>query len=141
MGQYLEALLEQYKENKLVIGLAGIILGAILTKLLPALWSLLHTIATWIGRKIGGRFAYSDFEKNYLDWVVTEHRELKLTGIVTTDEAKKPKLEQVFVSLQIAKQRASDSVVDVEIGDINVKGTVPSWGELEEILKLQFEFT
>lgn len=52
---------------------------------------------------IGGRFADREFEKKYLDWVVTTHRELKLTGIVTYDAAKKPQLEQVFVSLRIAK--------------------------------------
>jgi HEAT repeat protein/energy-coupling factor transporter ATP-binding protein EcfA2 len=137
MQRFIETLLEQYKDNKLVIGLAGVILGAILTKFLPALWSALRTTVTWFGRKIGGRFAYSDFERNYLDWTVTEHRELKLTGIVTTDEAKKPKLEQVFVSLQIAKQRMADSVLDTEIGDLNLQGTIPTWGQLREILNLQ----
>jgi HEAT repeat protein len=51
-----------------------------------------------------------------LDWVVTQNRELKLTGVVTFDESKKPQLEQVFVSLRMGEKSAT--ALDQCSGDI-----------------------
>lgn len=136
MGDLLR-LFEQYKEDPLVIGLVGIVLGAILTKLIPAIWSFLYAFTIWLGKKVGGRFSFRDFEKSYLDWLVTEHSELKLTGIVTSDEAKKPKLEQVFVSLQLGRERDLDSTRGEPIEYLILQETIPSWNELRRLLLLQ----
>ncbi|MEA2561287.1 MAG: hypothetical protein QOH06_2791 [Acidobacteriota bacterium] len=95
---------QKFGENKLFIVLAGAAAGALLTKLLPALWGSSLNFLAWIGRILGGRFAFRSFERKYLDWIVTDLSDLKLTGIVSTDEAKKPKLEQVFVSLSFSRR-------------------------------------
>lgn len=97
--------LKQYGTIAVVSAIAGAIATAILTKLVPYLWTQGGNLISKLGKAIGGSFAYHDFERKYLDWVVTELRELKLTGIVTNDESKKPQLEQVFVSLSVGKER------------------------------------
>jgi hypothetical protein len=73
----------------------------------------LGDLLSWLGRAAGGRLAYRDFEKNYLDWAVTELRELKLAGVIANDDAKKPQLEQVFVSLEVDGQRETGSTADI----------------------------
>jgi energy-coupling factor transporter ATP-binding protein EcfA2 len=108
-------IIDQLSENKLFIAIIAAIVGAILTKLVPAAWGGLKSFLRWSGRLVGGRFAYKSFEKLYLDWIVTEHQELKLTGIVSSDDVKKPKLEQVFVSLALSR----DSV------DFTIQANVP----------------
>lgn len=81
------------------------IIGAILTKLVPFLFHLAEVLFSRLGRMIGGRFAYREFRKHYLNWIVTELRELRLTGIVSYDDTKKPQLEQVYVSLSLDERR------------------------------------
>jgi hypothetical protein len=112
MWQTLQKLLQQYGDNKLVIAIVSAFLGVVLTKLIPFLWGLVGKMFLKCGKMIGGRFAYREFEKRYLDWIVTELRELRLTGIVSYDDAKKPQLEQVFVSLQVGEQRERSSSAD-----------------------------
>jgi HEAT repeat protein len=97
--------LKQYGTIAVVSAIAGAIATAILTKLIPYLWTQGGNLISKLGKAIGGSFAYHEFEKKYLDWVVTELRELKLTGIVTNDDSKKPLLEQVFVSLSVGKEK------------------------------------
>ncbi|PYU28573.1 MAG: hypothetical protein DMG32_02250, partial [Acidobacteria bacterium] len=67
----------------------------------------------WVGKHIGGKFGFNYFEKTYLNWLVTELRELKLAGIVSTDATKKPKLEQVFVSLRVGDQQDRSSILEI----------------------------
>jgi HEAT repeat protein len=135
MRDILKNFLQQYEDNKLVIALVGAILGAILTKSIPTLWNSLRSFVIWLGRIAGGRLAYRDFQKRYLDWVVTEHRELKLTGIVTSDDAKKPKLEQVFVSLHVGKQKDIISISEPN-QLFSLRGALPTWRELQEVMAL-----
>lgn len=99
------ALFEKYGESKLLIVLVTALATAILTKLLPYLWSQASKFISWIGGLLGGRLAFRGFRQRYLDWVITELKELKLTGIVAQDTQKKPQLEQVFVSLRVGTQR------------------------------------
>ncbi len=136
MRDFLKNLLQQYGDNKLFIAIAAAVVGAVLTKLIPTLWRWLHSFVLWIGKIAGGRFAYHDFQKRYLDWVVTEHRELKLTGIVTSDDAKKPKLEQVFVSLRVGRQRDSDTVANEVAEGFSLQGSLPTWRDLREMLSM-----
>jgi HEAT repeat protein len=105
MKDFIENLLKQYGDNKLAIAICGTLIGFFLTKLLPFLWNSLRSFVLWTGKIIGGRLSYHAFLKRYLNWVVTENRELNLTGIVTTDDAKKPTLEQVYVSLSIESKK------------------------------------
>jgi len=78
--------LQQYSDNKLVIALVAALAGVVLTKTLPALWSGLKSFVAWIGKLAGGRLAFLGFQRRYLEWVISEHSELKLTGIVTSDD-------------------------------------------------------
>lgn len=93
------------QDDRVVIALASAAGTAILMKYLPYLLSLLTRLLALLGRLVGGRFAYRDFEARYLNWLVADLRELRLTGIVSYDQAKKPQLEQVFVSLCLGKDR------------------------------------
>lgn len=115
MWQAFQELLRKYGDNKLAIAIVSAFLGVILTKLIPFLWAFVSKMIFKLGKMMGGRFAYREFEKRYLDWVVTELRELKLTGIVSYDDAKKPQLEQVFVSLQVGEQRKNSNCGSLRI--------------------------
>lgn len=139
MGVTISHFLQKYGENKIVIAIIGVVVGIVLTKVVPAFWNLLLLIFARIGKIMGGSFAYRDFQKRYLDWVVTEHRELKLTGVVTSDEAKKPRLEQVFVSLRVGRKKEG-SLANIQSKDkFNLDGPIPSWKELRELLQLQLD--
>jgi HEAT repeat protein/energy-coupling factor transporter ATP-binding protein EcfA2 len=107
MWDIIQNWIKHNEDNKIVIAILAAIIGAILTKLVPYLWKGLIGLVGLICRKIGGRFAYRNFRNRYLDWVVTEMRELKLTGIVAHDDAKKPQLEQVFVSLRVGDNEST----------------------------------
>jgi energy-coupling factor transporter ATP-binding protein EcfA2 len=52
-------------------------------------------------RKIGGRISYLRVQGKYLNWVVLHNQDLNLTGIIGAGQ--KPKLEQVFISLNVTK--------------------------------------
>ncbi len=113
MWNDLKRWLEEYKANPLAIGIAAALAGALLTRFVPFLWSSLKVLASWIGKGIGGKLAYRQFEKQYLDWLVISVRELRLTGVVTYDDVKKPQLEQVFVSVRVGEHRESASAMEL----------------------------
>jgi HEAT repeat protein len=137
MSQWLE-FFREYENNKLLIAVAGVVVGAILTKTVPALWLATRRLVVWLGRFAGGRFAYHSFQTRYLEWVISEYSELKLTGVVTSDDAKRPQLEQVFVSLQIGKERIGDTSSSAR--DFSkLFSSPPSWRELRELVLLQLE--
>jgi hypothetical protein len=95
--------------DKLFLVLASALVGAVLTRFIPFLWNLLLRVCLQLLRLIGGRYANITFERLYLDWLVTNLRELKLTGIVAIDETKKPQLEQVFVSLRLDESKEHEA--------------------------------
>jgi hypothetical protein len=111
----LKRLLEDYKSNTLVVAIVSVIVGALFTKLVPSLWRVLTQVLGWIGKRVGGRLAYRHFEKEYLNWLAISARELKLAGVVTYDDVKKPQLEQVFVSIRVGEHRGSATVNDLAI--------------------------
>jgi HEAT repeat protein len=91
------------KYQVLIVAVFTLIVAPLFWKLTGGLWKLLVKLCDRLGRLAGGRLSYRSFEKQYLNWVVTENKDLKLTGIVSYDEAKKPQLEQVFISLRLGK--------------------------------------
>jgi len=134
MKDLLLKILDRYQSNKIVLIIISAVLGAILTKTIPAIWSGLRKATAWIGKVIGGRFAFKSFRAHYLEWLIAEYSELKLTGIVTSDDAKKPRLEQVFISLQVARNQGTD---ESSIENLASAMSLPSWSECQEILVFQ----
>src|SRR5436309_1417379 len=102
-------LLTRWGDNKLVLTMASVAAGAVLGRLIPWLWRGVMLLFRFLAQQAGGRFANSAFRSQYLDWIVTEYSELKLTGIVAVENAKKPKLEQVFVSVAIDRNRSTNA--------------------------------
>jgi len=113
--------------------IVGAAIGAVLTKLIPAVYDWCAGSLRWVGRLLGGRFAYAGFQKRYLDWVVTEQSELRLTGIVSTDESKRPKLEQVFVSLHVGSNWA---VTETAAWDPVTAAFLRTWVDILELFSM-----
>ncbi|MCB9418681.1 MAG: hypothetical protein H6667_02675 [Ardenticatenaceae bacterium] len=95
----LEEFYTNYKDLALV--LAGSLATLILVFLQRILYAIRNFIV-WAGKKIGGSLAHQNFLDNYLNWMVVEHQDLNLTGIIGSGP--KPKLEQVFISLSFSKE-------------------------------------
>jgi energy-coupling factor transporter ATP-binding protein EcfA2 len=116
--------LKEPRNFGIAAAIVGALAGAVLTKLLPFLFRVCSKLFSAIARRLGGRFAFKSFQRTYLDWIVTELRELKLTGIVSYDDAKKPQLEQVFVSLRVGDEKAPTNDLEAVVGAIRTH----SWG-------------
>ena len=95
--------------TELAVALAGLLGGLLLAKVLPTALRLLGTLATLTRSKLGGRIAYKSMQGLYLNWAVLESQDLNLTGIIGGE---KPRLEQIFVSLNVSKSR-TDSISDI----------------------------
>lgn len=107
MDQILSAIEEFYRNHeKLAIALASSLATFVLTLtavFIRHIFSALRNTVVWIGKKIGGSFAYKSFLDGYLNWMVAEYQDLvNLTGIVGSGP--KPKLEQVFISLSLSRE-------------------------------------
>ncbi|MGF6936861.1 hypothetical protein OKW41_006023 [Paraburkholderia sp. UCT70] len=129
------ATLSKYSDNKLALALVGVFAGAVLTKLIPFTGKMLWELLGLIGRRLGGRLAYIGLQRKYLDWMVTEHRELRLPGIVSAEATKKPKLEQVFVSLFVVEAQRTWSVKRSEDERLDFAKDA-TWKELGDLLRL-----
>jgi len=137
----LQSILEKYSTNKLVLIIVSAAAGALLTKFLPFCWENLRRAMLFLFKRVGGSFLFRNFEKQYLDWVVTELRQLRLAGIVSHDDTRRPQLEQVFVSLSVRKEKdhiQTQDVIDVLERIIRGYGAVPSVRELIDNLYQQF---
>jgi hypothetical protein len=75
--------LKEPRNFAIFAAIVGAFAGTILTKLVPFLFNACSKMISAVARRLGGRFAFRSFQKTYLDWIVTELRELKLTGIVS----------------------------------------------------------
>ena len=124
----------------MIAGILLLVLGAILKDFLPFAWRGFTGVCAWLGRRIGGRFAFRYFERTYLDWLVTQLRELKLTGIVTSDATKKPRLEQVFVTLRMGGEKDEVSFMDCAVAVCNeIRRNPRKGGSLLEALRRDLE--
>jgi energy-coupling factor transporter ATP-binding protein EcfA2 len=110
--------------------------GALVNKYLPAAVNLLAKAGSGLIRKFSNTAASHDFRGTYLDWLVTENRDLRLAGIVTADETKKPTLEQVFVSLYIGKGQAMFASHIDDSADPRAVQVIRTWRELHEALTM-----
>jgi hypothetical protein len=101
-----QELLDFVKANPTILsGVAGAAVTALAIYLIPYLWRKGSGALAWLLGKFSGRYEHREFEKRYLDWVVTSLQHLKLAGIVPSDDAaKRPRLEQVFISLHVVEQ-------------------------------------
>src|SRR3954464_13618480 len=133
-------LLIRLSENKIAIAATGAIAGAFVTKYIPALGSMLKSAALYTASRFSRTASAHSFRSRYLDWVVTEHGELKLAGVVTTDDAKKPTLEQVFVSLNVAR-RPGDNASDAPGPRSSARAfqVVSSWKDLADVLAMHHD--
>lgn len=124
-------------DSKAGVGIVGALAGAVLMKYLPSTLTALANAGLYVIRRFSRTAAHRDFRNTYLDWLVTEHRELKLAGVVTADESKKPTLEQVFVSLDVGKQTAT-SARDLEVPHIQSRAglIIRTWNDFAEALEL-----
>jgi energy-coupling factor transporter ATP-binding protein EcfA2 len=120
-------------QNPVLTAVIGAIAGALLTKLFPAIWAGLKKLLLRCMSGAGGQLALRSFEKRYLNWMVIEHRDLRLTGIVTAEEAKRPLLEQVFISLSLSSSRTS---IAQETGPY-IPSSVFSVREFRRLVKLE----
>jgi hypothetical protein len=107
--------------------------GALATRYIPAAFNMIARGVSWAIRKLSRTVAAQDFRAAYLDWLVTENRELRLAGVVTIDETKKPTLEQVFVSLYIGKGQSVVSHIN-DAPTPRAFQVVRTWRELHEAL-------
>jgi NACHT domain len=124
----------QYKD---VLGLfTSAVVGALLMKFFPAIWGGIATALRWVGRRFSTRIAARDFEGKYLDWLVTEHQELKLTGIVAAEQAKRPTLEQVFVSLRVGRRDRQRESSDREQAVEHLLESISTLDEALELIEL-----
>jgi hypothetical protein len=105
MDQIVSVLREFHENHKeLAIALASSLATLVATLTLIFIRRILgavRNVAVWIGKKIGGRFAYKSFLDGYLNWMVVEYQDLiNLTGIIGSGP--RPKLEQVFIPLGLS---------------------------------------
>jgi formylglycine-generating enzyme required for sulfatase activity len=87
--------------RKLIIaGVIGAIIALIFQKVLPWLWQkggqLLSRLVGALGFEGGWQF-----RRRYLRKLISQHRHLKLVGVGGESDLQQPKLEEVFVSLQM----------------------------------------
>lgn len=109
------------------------IAAALASRFFRFVWRLLCRLSSKLARMMGGRLACREFERRYLDWVVTQNRELKLTGVVSYDESKKPQLEQVFVSLRMGEKNVTvrnQSSGDIPSDELASEADMQTTGEL-----------
>lgn len=118
--QLLKDLYTNYKEVMLILftGLATLSLE----KLLPTICSRFSLLFSLIGKKIGGRLAHKNIRETYLNWLVYKKQDLNLTGVIGTEE--KPKLEQIFISLRVVRERDKLSKNENNIDTVEKKSFV-----------------
>ena len=104
MDQIKKWLIDLYQNHeKLALTLLGIIGGALATKYGPAVFSFVVGLLGKLWRRFGGRLAYNSIQGKYLNWVVLKNQDLNLTGIIGSEQ--KPRLEQVFISLNVLEDQ------------------------------------
>jgi formylglycine-generating enzyme required for sulfatase activity len=105
--------------RKLVIaGVIGAVIALIFQKVLPWLWQkggqLLSRLVGALGFEGGWQF-----RKRYLQELIGQHRYLKLVGVGGESDLQQPRLEEVFVSLQMGTtDEAEEGQRPLSIGQV-----------------------
>lgn len=89
--------LPSWLQGAVLLG-AGAIGGGLATFFRDSFSQLLKHIGESLQSVAASSWRDRKFEKQYLDWLVAEHKDLRLVGVQAED---KPLLEEVFVSLRI----------------------------------------
>ena len=121
-----------------------IIIGGLIKDHFPKIIRLLWRGIKFVFFKVtGDRFRSLEFQKEYLNWVIRDLRGLKLTGIISNDETKKPQLEQVFVTLKINENKESSTesqhierVIEKVLKNYN---EIPFWNDLFKQIELNIK--
>jgi hypothetical protein len=100
-GNLLLDLWQNADVRKLIIaGVIGAVIALVFQRVLPWLWQkggrLLSRLVGALGFEGGWRF-----RRRYLRKLISQHRYLKLVGVGGESDLQQPKLEEVFVSLQM----------------------------------------
>jgi predicted NACHT family NTPase len=107
MESLLEPVANFFRTNPAFGAIAAAVAGGLVTiigtKLLPFLGGRARSATAWVLGRLSGRYEFRQFERQYLDWLITSLQDLRLAGVVISeDAAKRPRLEQVFVSVHLA---------------------------------------
>jgi len=99
--------------RKLVIaGVIGAIIALVFQKILPWLWQKAGQL---LSRLVGA----PGFKQRYLRELLSQHRYLKLVGVGGGSDLRQPRLEEVFVSLQMGTtDGAEESQRPLSIGEV-----------------------
>ena len=73
------------KDNPAVGPLIGVVLTLTGVYLVPYVWRNVGRAIAWLLGKLSGRYQHREFEKQYLDWLVTSLQDLKLAGVVPSE--------------------------------------------------------
>lgn len=122
--ELLQQLIALYDSNeKIAIAVLSSLATVLVTKALPAVYSILTQILSAGGRLLGGRLAHAAHRRRYLDWVVHETRDLNFAGIIGTEA--KPLLSDIYLSLKVASGRDERETAETTVaaGDIQEQPT------------------
>jgi hypothetical protein len=94
----------------------------IFTKALPTLFALIKELAVYLFAILTGQRKEYKFEKQYLNWLINEHKYLATvpSQIVNPDKLpRQPELEDVYIQLQL--KQAHEKLIDVPAADLAKK--------------------
>ncbi|MFQ6054552.1 MAG: hypothetical protein ACE5J3_01045 [Methanosarcinales archaeon] len=78
----LTSILKSLQDNW-IVALILVVLGYLLKTIQPSIQKLLEELIIWLKTRISSRFAFSAFEKRYLETLINIHKSLKVRGIKT----------------------------------------------------------
>jgi formylglycine-generating enzyme required for sulfatase activity len=105
--------------RKLIIaGVVGAVIALIFQRVLPWLWQKGGQLLSHLVGALGFEGGWQ-FRKRYLRGLIDQHRRLKLVGVGSESGLRQPKLEEVFISLQIGTaDGAEESQRPLSIGQV-----------------------
>ncbi|TEU13818.1 MAG: NACHT domain-containing protein [Anaerolineales bacterium] len=105
--------------RKLIIaGVIGAIIALIFQRMLPWLWQKGNQLLSWLVGALGFEGGWQ-FRQRYLRELIGQHHYLKLVGVGGESDLQQPRLEEVFISLQMGTtDEAEESQRPLSIGQV-----------------------